>query len=420
MFCLLLCATAISETRTLNDLVLKGQKELHIFIGIASNPTLLQMIEFSKLDKKVPKIIAWHRNRGVENRIDLKEYNTVEMDLYAYKASSSETYRMSLIIKENMRLIRKFILDHPDISICLHLNMMHLHRNLEIMKDVPIDRIKHLYFYEDGLGNVLYSLRQKYNNIMKNDIKKWKKLKDIIFDDLYNLSKNLDSPYVGWQNVIPTTYYIGFLNKLKKSTTYKTQEYIIGDYAKNVDYNLLGKTLSKKRKTLITKMLGIDVKKLKEEIFVKGKKSLVFLTGAIFVRMGIHNFTNNTISTLHSFFKEDGKLYKFFKKVKDKNYNIIIKQHPGAFDTSFVWNILHKAYPDLKQLPQDLPFEILLILGIKPDYICGTISSIFFSIPKKQVLFCIVNNDYFYSKNFLIQEGILDRDKVIFSKDVLP
>ena len=113
---------------------------------------------------------------------------------------------------------------------------------------------------------------------------------------------------------------------------------------------------------------------------MKNKKSLMFVTGFHF---GLKKYMDAEIKVL-SLLKKN-KLENF-KLENPQDYVWFFKPHP-AYDQIYKQEVIRNEFPDIVEIPPEVPFEAFIIAGLKPNLTAGFSSSLFFSLKKEDILF---------------------------------
>ncbi|MGY4675923.1 glycosyltransferase family 52, partial [Ursidibacter arcticus] len=148
-------------------------------------------------------------------------------------------------------------------------------------------------------------------------------------------------------------------------------------YHHKIDLNRFSK-LSEEDRNIYLKVINIssDMIKLIEEL----KSDNVFL----FTGTTVFNNTESvqeTVKNIHikainNYINSQGKYFI------GENFKLVIKGHPNS---SYVNNGLRQHFPNEIHLPEDIPYEILSILGLKPNKMGGFASTSYFNYPKENI-----------------------------------
>lgn len=108
---------------------------------------------------------------------------------------------------------------------------------------------------------------------------------------------------------------------------------------------------------------------------------------------------------------------------------MVIKGHPHQKEMN---SRLEKSFEKAVMLPDNIPFEILYLIGFKPDKIGGFVSTSYFSCDKKNIadlLFIsatqeeVRKNDYLFNiqyqlRDVMIKTGFIQEEKMHFYSDI--
>lgn len=373
-----------------SNLKLDGQKEIHVFFGVASNSTLLQMLEFIKLDKRIPKIVAWHLHPNALKLV-AKQYNAVTIDLYPKHGQTVDNVLRNSI-RQNIYCLGTFLSKCKGLKIVLHMNWRHVSGDwISLMYRIGANKIKVVHLYEDGMGSVVYNSK---NEVIK-DLRTVKRLlrnavgtfssdaiktsSTKIWPLLHLLHKKANYSYhTCLHKIITVTYHLGFLDAFKKSNEFSHfNDVLEGAVFEDVDYRKKAEKLSNSEKQLLAKMLGIDLKKLKN-LDRKSKKKALFIMGVINWG-GKRGYSEKFQLSWLKICRE-----KLLPDSKNSKYTWFFKEHPSILSKGSISKKAKKMYPDLIELNRDFPFEVLILFGFEPDKVCGMWSSITFSLKKDQ------------------------------------
>ncbi len=383
------------------------KKEIHIFFEThATAPALSQIIEFSKLPKETKKIIGWSRfpNRG--QVFDLDEYNTVEIPVVKNQPFANLINLTTTVLDE--------ISETPSAAIVIHASFDKVATSVKpLLSFIPKQRIKAIHLYEDGYGDVL-----KWNDAVSNETTLFMDtLKQETAELLEPENKNI------WliRNVFGLRYFYPVTYHFLKASQFKNIKRLQSIFTKFNDLNLvetnfytLAQTLTPEQKKIVFKLSGFDYEKYKN--LMLNKKSIMFVTGFHF---GFKPYMDAEIKVL-SLLKEN-KLENF-KLENPQDYVWFFKPHP-AYDEIYKEEVIKKTFPDIIEIPSEVPFEVFILAGLKPTLTAGFSSSLFFSLNKEDILFYAKRPKYNTSPMAMLDDhylaalstdGIVSNEQVIF------
>ena len=357
--------------------------EIHIFFeGFATAPEFSQMIEFAKLPKETKKIIAWHRFPNRKNVIDLDAYNTIEIDLPTEEGNIKEkVYTVS-------SAIQKIADENPASVLVFHTSFDKVQNSLKpLLNMFPKNRIKHIHLYEDGYGDIFKwtdkilnaktfykpNLKQETLNLLdSNSNQEWKIAHVFGLRYHYNVS-----------------YHFLNVNKIKHDKRFKKMFSTIKDAdLREINFDTLANTLTEEQKHLIYSLCGFDYDTFFPQI--KNKKTIVFVMGYHF---GNPNYIAAEQTILH---KLKNNQLEGFPFADSPNYTWFYKAHP-SLNAKIDKEKFEHQFPDMIEIPAQVPFEVLILAGLKPTLTAGFSSSLFFSLSPNDVLLYIIRPIYLTS-----------------------
>lgn len=369
-------------------------RPVHIYMDIASMPSFLQMLDFVKTNKKDKKYIAWKRypNRG--ELIDLKAYNTEQIELPKRESLYKETYE---VLEKAMRRIaqenkgRKFI---------LHGNLHHVSITLETaMKAIAPEDIREIYLYEDGMINVFESRKGYALSPYNTSPACPKHIRD--FQENKANSLNYNNVFC-IHKLYKTTYYISFLEQIKQDPAFKNLlSDMDGARLVQIDFKKFANQLTAEQKHLLYQLLGFDYDGYKK--LIQGKRTVFYTLG------WLQEISDNLL------------LVDIFNRLKEKELKnllddektvLFFKGHPSPA-AHFMQEELLKTNPKAFVFPRTIPFELLIVAGLSPDYVLGFSSSTFFSLDPQKILYYITidgdkNLQALKKLNILSDEKVID------------
>ena len=385
------------RTGTVHALENIASTDFHVFMeGYATNPAFSQMIEYVQLPKQLRKIIAWHRFPNRKAIINLDFNNTREVDLPSGEGYWPEvTQRVLKATKEELE-------KHPEYQLVLHANMWKMDFVLKpFLNNIPKERIKMIHLYEDGYGELFknYFLNPNSQRIYSkteiqeviNSEREWQN------DMVYTLSE-----------LYPVTYHFFGYSAIQNEPKFQPLRSFLKDLrVKDIDFQSLNLTLTEKQKQMIYKLAGFDYNYYKN--LIKDKKSFVFIMG--------YHFGNETNEAAERNVLKKIRTEPKFSGISDpENWVWFYKPHPSFWAQNSI-KPMQEAFPDIKEISPQIPYEIFVLAGLKPTYTAGYSSSAFYPLNKEDILFFIqrYNNDNY--KIFLEEVRHLDKDQFLNLND---
>lgn len=325
----------------------------HIYIDPASTPALFQMMDMVTQSSEEPKYVAWRRYMAFFPK---KLISPLNITVSSVKPSTSNNDFVQLIQKE----VKLFYRQHSDHVFVIHVNVSHPWFFNPVLRIIPKDRVKHVYFYEDSIGRTIW------DGIASGFLSTFLK-----YPVTYRLSY--------------TEYLLERLPALKGFL----QEVMISDAQK----------LSEKQRNRLYVLAGLN-KDLVSSFFDKKPVGL-FLDDC--------NLKTDAVAPCFQ--------QKVVMNSEFQNINWLYKNHPRCAIEGPFWEKLKHYFPDVQLLPNKMPYEVLLMAGLVPDYVCGYSSSVFFSATPEQVL-CYIERPGDKYLPLLKKMGIISDKNIIFQKDI--
>lgn len=399
VLCLLLGIVLQRGFCYLYEYITKCNQTVYVFFEpYATNPALSEMVEFAKLPKSARKLIAWHRFPNRKDVIDLKQYNAEEITIY----NKEGFYGLST--QKVLRHVLQIYLKNPETRFVFYVNLTH--QNITLMpflKILPKKNIAHIHLFEDGYGE-LFKRPQIYMN----------QNRPYSSDDLKKVS-DAHAGKIPWETVFsvsihklyPATYHLMHADKRGKESQLK----LLNDWWKDarieqVDFDELRKTMTDEQKQTVYKLAGFDYDKFYP--LLHNKPTVLYTFGFAFGNTKRELAELNLLAALKT-----GKLKKL---TGDKPYQWFYKSHPSLNAKHFTEE-LNALFPDMIEIPAQIPFEILILADCKPTLTAGFGSSLFYSLTADDVLAYVKrsNNDHYLK--FLTKYGLIKPYRIFELKD---
>ena len=313
---------------------------IHIYIEEATFPTELQLFDIVQRPKDTPKIISWNWLRFPH--LNLDNYNVTELgfgfrnSLYHYNKQKVEEFIQEL---KNLK----------DNDFVIHANLYWIASIMPFLRELPKEKIKHIYLYEDGLANHLVPTPLPLIEANIPDIKQLTQMMEADGNSAHKSAYFLHKHY-------PVTYRISFWNEVKKKTMLNSFLELMKDAdVENIDIQKIANTLTDEQKSELFKIFDFDVNFYKK--IIKNKRVHFFVIG-------------------HYITYDDMDLQEWFLQHNSSDDILFIK---GNSDQ--LYNRLIPAF----SFPNQLPFEMLIIGGLTPTSVSGVASTLFYSLPKENI-----------------------------------
>lgn len=356
----------------------KENQKIEIYLDYGTLPSLFYFHHFiqNRNEKETIRIFGLHRYKISDEVISSYPEGVIQFRYFS-EETQQETYQLiDKVLSSN---------EASCYEINVHLNLLHSQKNLfRLFHDIFSqyeDKIKniHLYFYDDGsagLVNLLniersYSAKELQGAIEK-EINVFSTLKYDTFslEDFNDLSI---SAYL-WGNRIPSTYYFLDESKLNKQELQPLRE-SIKNY-KSLDFNWFN-DMNEEEKTLLFKLLNLNIEEVNPIIDYFSQNNVFLFMGTSLqcnspsdedslYKMHIDAILNYIHPTGHSYL--------------GNTFSLAIKCHPGS---PILAQRIKDSFPNAMCLPPHIPFEILYLLGCKPNKIGGFVSTVSFFVPKE-------------------------------------
>jgi hypothetical protein len=352
----------------------------------------MQMIDFVKLSQNDKKFIFWRRFPNLNNRINLSEYNAIQIDLPESESKSKNKESFDIVEKS----IKNIYDSNPDANYIIHSNLWWNSLLIPILRTIPKNQVKHIHIYEDGLSNVAYS-RKKHtlsvtsDNNYKTNLELILNLKLILRDKI----KYTHKYDFAFHTLYPVTYYFGFWDYIKKNDEFNSFiNFLSTTNIQEIDWIRLSHSLTEEQKKVLYLLVGFDIQDYQSRI--KNKKVDYFLLRGFFSTIDEQIKTAETLLKSH-----------------DKNRTLVLKEHPRLVKRNISQKIKEKI-PHALIFSKQIPFEVLILADLMPDTVSGYTSSIFFSVPKERIKYYITSEQDGYL-NFLKELNIVTDEQVVQS-----
>lgn len=368
------------------------QNEFHVFFeSYATNPAFTQIIQYARLQRQIPKIIAWHRFPNRDSVVNLNDFNTEEINIPAKEGL------WSLATERVLEATLQKMNQYPELKLVLHVNLIKMDVVIRPFLDkIPKNRIQMIHLYEDGYGILfkdalykkenqkIYSPQEVQEGIL--DPQKWEK------DMIYSLHK-----------VYPVTYHLFGLKYLLKDPKYESvKDYFKGAIVQDVDFDLLARELTDSQKRIIYKLAGFDYDYFYQ--LMHNKKSIVFTMG--------YYFENEEKKASERNFLKKLQTDEVFSGIRADEYIWLYKPHPSYMAADTI-DVIRQQNKDMIEIPAQVPFEVFILAGLKPTYTVGFSSSLFYVLEDKDILYFIRRIDTDNYLNFLTEIRHLNPKKIL-------
>ncbi len=294
----------------------------HIYVDIASTPSLFQMVDLIQRPENEPKYAAWIRFTHPVSKDTLRRIN-----LQKSLIKDGNPNYLNVIKKELSAFYQKY----KNYDFTIHLNYHQKWMWDSILNIIPKNQVKNLYFYEDSIG--------------------------------YFLWKGWNASSISYIKNYPTIFCFSHHDVvLKKYPVFRslhTQQQNIFNQVFHMDDS---------KKEILYQLSGLDNNILSK--LVNGREYVVFLDDP-----------NMNIKSAFSFL--DNIMYQ---NPELRSMHWIYKNHPRGGRFRKTLDVLRSRVSSVIVIPEKIPFELLIIAGLNPKYVFGYSSSTFFSLNQKNIL----------------------------------
>lgn len=319
----------------------------HIYVDLASSPSLMQMVNAVQEPDEDYKLLILKRFHS--RKTSLLESKNIQI-LGTYYLKNHAYREFGYFVNKN---VLRFYLEHPKAQYHIHLNASHIDRSGRIFDIIPPEQVKSIHLYEDSVGRFLWD--------------------DSVLEPFFWLSARA-----------PVYLHMRFPDSF--SSVNKRRVVI-----ENLKQKIL--KLTDEQKEAVAQMAGVDTKKIRP--FFNQKPVAVFFDDPVLSAEETESFLQN-----------------LSEKYDIKSYHWIYKNHPRIREKSQSYDVLEQFVGSVEILPNEIPFEALMVAGFLPDYAAGYGSSVFFSLDADQVIGYIKRKFWEDYLPLLEQVGIVSEDKV--------
>ncbi len=300
-------------------------------------------------------------------RQDENDIKIIAWERYYPHIQNQESYKNTFFFPNNNLIysILSYIKEQEkNINIHLHFNLEHLRVYKDIFNTPIQESIKSIHIYEDASAHLLQTKR-----------------KDWVFDT---------TPYQKY------LYYWGDMKKLCPKDSQIVRCPIVSNILKqvtpvNIDFNKIGSTLTTDEKEKIFKLAGFDYQKIKNQL--QNKNAFIYILGTDWKKPNIATQLSG------------------LKRLCTRERDWFFKYHPNKHYQP-THTVLNHLCPNIQQIDAHIPFELLLITGLKPKGVAGFSSSLFFNINSKDILMYIPRENDLYLP-------VLEQAKLINKRNTL-
>nr|WP_314740370.1 hypothetical protein [uncultured Haemophilus sp.] len=398
----------------------QNAKNVEIYLDYATVPTLHYFYHFVKNsnDKETIRLFGLGRFSIAQEIIDAYPQGIIRF----VPAFSGDQQQFNQLFESLLKEC-----ENTKYNLKFHINLFHSWNMLIPLLHI-VGKYRHkvsnilLNFYDDGSEGVvtLFDISQKYSKenlieIIDTDIQSF------YADTLAFLDPSV-ARYL-WNTLFESHYYL-----INDSILQNEKLSYLKDKIKYYHLLKLDKyiNLSTYEKELFNQLLGINIHKL-TPIIEKFKENKIFLfTGTTIFNLPKESeqaFYHLHINAILNYIHQNGKYFI------GKGFLLCIKGHPHQKQLN---QRLKESFQNVLMLPDNIPFEILYLLGCKPEKIGGFVSTSYFSCDKDRIADLIFmstedaesrgNNDLFNTqyqlRDVMIKLGYITPEKAHFYSDI--
>ena len=335
------------------------ERVIYIYYDKASSPTLVQMTDFVKQKNADLRVAYWER---VFSHITNKDKHKNALFL------GNDAGILSVI--DVMKL------HYKRVKVILHINMHQDYFFRKLVDSYGENIIKELHLYEDAASYVWDNSSRDWIFYQYKDIKKYL----YMWGDMKKMCPDKDP--------------------LRRCAAIKN----IQDQAeiREINFTKLSKQLSLDEKRQLFDLTGFDYERYKELFF--DKKTVLYTLGI----------------NIYAPYKELQivALKKWCMHPIYKNYKWFYKNHPNGYAIPSD-RVLKYLCPNIQSIDAYMPYELLILAGLKPTKIAGSGSSVFFHQTPETVLTYIERDGRDTYLQTLKKAGIITDKNLFTIKDAL-
>ena len=322
----------------------------HVYIDLASVPTLAQMTDCVRQPVEDPKLLIWKRIKALPpDSPTLSQINAKMIDATHFGEQNYDAF--SDFVTEQ---VATFYQAFPNAVFEIHLNAEHVQRSGRIFDIIPDRQIQTIHLYEDAVGRGL-----------------WDKRMQRVFDDLSRHASVI--------------FHLGFYDSDILSIPKNNRQLF--------SFPEIAQELSDNQRRIVAELAGLDLSEM-QQIFSKRPV-------AVFV-----DDPNLKAAEAKPF------LDKIMADPKVRHYTWIYKNHPRVTRPRKTLRLFKKYGIEAIVLNSKIPLETLMIAGYTPDYVAGYGSSVFYAFPHDRIIGYIRRKKFEKYEEPLLKQGILTPDLV--------
>ncbi|OOH90356.1 hypothetical protein BMT54_04845 [Pasteurellaceae bacterium 15-036681] len=349
---------------------------IEVFLDYATLPSLNYLINFAshKEDRETIRLFGLARFNISDEIID--SYPQGKLHFVPVNVSKLEDF------KSKFKQILEDNIPHKKVKLNFHFNLFHslemLTNMLGVLTNYLSDIVEvKLNFYDDGSEGIV-SLYKLANTISKDELiyhieHQKEQINQFLSSGKLEFSNSIVLRYL-WGNLFSSHYHLIRSDYIKEEKLAPLQNAISSYQELEIDSF---QRLSNEAKHFMFQLLQLDFNEISPLLSNKGKSFLFLGTTVNTDNLEITNFANKLhLDYLQQFISPDGKFYI------GEYDNIYFKAHPNSKQVN---KLISDNFKNIVILPNNIPMEILLFLGLNITMIGGFSSTLFFYLHPENI-----------------------------------
>lgn len=355
---------------------------INIYIDFATIPSLSYFLHFlkHKHDHRTLRLFSLARFEIPETIIEQYETGMIQF-------SRNQEHNLDQLLEQLRSILSE---EEKQFELHLHLNLFH---SLEIFLNLYPIYIKYknkvnklvLHLYDDGSEGVMKQYQLGQSNSLLQDLAVTKSSLVSLFETGEGAFLHQDLIRYVWNAVFETHYYL-------LSDYFLLDEKLQPLRSELVNYQLLNlsayRHLSDEDFVWLKQILKIDVT-LETIMHKLTAQPVYFFSGTTFFNITFKD--KNRLANIHAALIRE-HLDPNSQLFIGERYLFVFKGHPNSPEIN---HALREHYPNMIFLPENIPFEVLMLFGFSPEKIGGFASTIHVNSEKSKLanLFFMTSTD---------------------------
>ncbi|MFM4865216.1 hypothetical protein [Aeromonas caviae] len=363
---------------------------LEVYIDHASLPTLQQLMHIVRVYDKnntTQRFVSWARIKLTE-----KAKDDLNIKTFPLKGNNTSPELISAISNyiENMNRVNVQIFSNTAHSFS---NISPIIRSLSSLDNAKITKIE---LSDDGSAEYmnLFSWKNTANKL--EQLTSGSKVLSDYLDGQSDIVPEYPSSIYGWHKLYNADYL--FLRKDYldvEGDLHELRDYL-GGSLKQMAWDQFS-TMSSDKQKLLLSIVGFDKAEIEQQYNSSPLPNFIF-TGTTTWSGGETRefYAKQQVNVINNAINETSPYYI------GEDVDLFFKGHPRGGDIN---DYIVNSFSDIKSIPSNISFEILMMTGMLPDKIAGIASSLYFTIPGDKVDFIV----------FTSTDDIADREAALKS-----